>query len=286
MLAHGKKTTGVTMVNTFKNTGPVRTGGLVTLELIYHTTVREIRKSHRNALIGILLSMFQAAIFIMAFYLLSSVLGMRQAPIRGDFMLYMMTGVFLFLTHTKSMSAVFGAENSTSAMVRHAPLNTAIMICAAALGALYMQSFAMMGILLVYHLAVAPVHINDPINFAAMFLLAWYSGIGVGLVFAAIKPWLPSFATIAQTIYARANMIASGKMFVANATPGYILALFSWNPLFHIIDQARGFMFINYFPHHSNLTYPIIVSSVLIVIGLLGEFYTRKNVSISMSAGR
>jgi ABC-type polysaccharide/polyol phosphate export permease len=81
-------------------------------------------------------------------------------------------------------------------------------------------------------------------------------------------------------------MIASGKMFVANTLPFNLLALFSWNPLFHIIDQARGFAFINYNPHYSNWQYPLIVSVVLIMLGLMGESYTRKHVSLSWGARR
>lgn len=41
-------------------------------------------------------------------------------------------------------------------------------------------------------------------------------------------------------------MIASGKMFVANTLPNFMLAMFDWNPLLYTIDQARGFAFINY----------------------------------------
>ncbi|MGB0798261.1 MAG: ABC transporter permease, partial [Planktomarina sp.] len=78
----------------------------------------------------------------------------------------------------------------------------------------------------------------------------------------------------------------SGKMFVANTLPSFMLNMFDWNPLFHCIDQARGFIFINYNPHHSSITYPLIVGSILIVIGLMGEFYTRKHASESWSARR
>ncbi len=63
-------------------------------------------------------------------------------------------------------------------------------------------------------------------------------------------------SALISTIYSRANMIASGKMFVANAMPSHIIAMFSWNPLFHTIDQARGFMFLNYNPHYSSIELP------------------------------
>ena len=81
-------------------------------------------------------------------------------------------------------------------------------------------------------------------------------------------------------------MVTSGKMFVANAMPGFMLAMFDWNPLFHCIDQARGFVFVNYNPHHSSVTYPLFLSLALIMIGLMGEFYTRRHASASWGAGR
>jgi len=81
-------------------------------------------------------------------------------------------------------------------------------------------------------------------------------------------------------------MIASGKMFVANQLPRKMIDWFDWNPLFHIIDQTRGFVFINYFPHHSSVTYPLYVSLAVLMIGLMAEFYTRQNASLSWDARR
>lgn len=256
------------------------------LELIYHATVREVRKDHRNAFIGLLLNMMQTVIFVLTFFLLFALLGMRGTAIRGDFLLYIMSGIFLFLTHTKAMGAVFGSEGPTSPMMQHAPMNTAISITAAALASLYLQTLSLVVVLFIYHVAFVPVVIDDMIGAYGMVLVAWISGVGVGMVFLALKPWAPDFASIASSIYARANMIASGKMFVANSLPSSMLVLFDWNPLFHAIDQARGFIFLHYNPHFSSISYPLYLTAALIMIGLMAEFYTRKNASVSWGAGR
>ena len=87
-----------------------------------------------------------------------------------------------------------------------------------------------------------------------------------------------------QSIYSRVNMIASGKMFLANSMPEWLRSFFDWNPLFHTIDQARGDIFINYNPHFSNVTYPLYVTLVCLMIGLMAEFYTRQHASVSWSA--
>lgn len=60
-------------------------------------------------------------------------LGLRGVAQRGDFMIYIMTGVFLFMTHTKTLSAVVMSEGPASPMMQHAPMNTAIAIAAAML---------------------------------------------------------------------------------------------------------------------------------------------------------
>ncbi|MGR3712910.1 MAG: ABC transporter permease [Shimia sp.] len=262
------------------------TGALNIFELIYHSIVRNVRKSHGNAVLSIVMNMLQAIIFVLAFYVMFSVLGLRSAVLRGDFLIYLMSGVFLFLTHTKTLGAVVGSEGPSSPMMKHAPMNTVISILSAALGTLYIQILSLFAILFVYHVAFTPITIDQPIPTFGMLLLGWFTGMAIGTVFLALKPWFPTFVSIASTIYARANMIASGKMFVANTLPSFMLAMFDWNPLFHCIDQSRGYAFINYFPRNSSVIYPLMVGIILLMIGLMGEFYTRRHASLSWNARR
>ncbi|MDT8326091.1 MAG: ABC transporter permease [Roseovarius sp.] len=255
-------------------------------ELIYHSVVRNIRKGHSNAVMALVMNILTAVIMVMSFYLMFSVLGLRGAKMRGDFLLFMMSGIFMYLTHIKALGAVVGAEGPSSPMMQHAPMNTIIAISAAALGALYIQTLSMFVILFVYHVGFTPFDVERPIAAFGMLLLSWFSGVAIGLVLLAIKPWFPTFVSLFTTIYQRANMIASGKMFVVNTLPAFMVSLFDWNPLFHIIDQTRGFVFINYVPHKTSLEYPIYVTLVFLVVGLMGEFYTRQYASSSWNARR
>jgi len=74
-------------------------------------------------------------------------------------------------------------------------------------------------VLYVYHAAFKPITIYDPVGCLAMMLLAWGSGVAVGMVMQAARPWWPAGISMLATIYQRMNMIFSGKMFVANAAP-------------------------------------------------------------------
>ncbi|EEX13205.1 ABC transporter, permease protein [Citreicella sp. SE45] len=258
-------------------------------ELIYHNSVRAVRKSHGNAFVALFMNMLQTIIFVLAFYFMFQVLGMRSTAIRGDFMIYIMTGVFLYMTHSKTLGAVVASEGPASPMMQHAPMNTAIAIASAMLSTLYIQILSLVFILFVYDVAFNPFvmqEIHDPIGCIAMILLSWFSGAAIGMVFLAAKPWFPTPVQILSTVYQRANMIASGKMFVANALPSYMLVMFDWNPLFHTIDQSRGYAFVDYNPRNSNWEYALYVSLVLLMIGLMGEFYTRRHASASWSARR
>lgn len=256
------------------------------LGLIFHAAVRNVRKSHGSAVVGLLLNILQSVIMVLVFYFTFTLLGLRGAAIRGDFLLYVMSGVFMFMTHIKALGAVSAAEGPTSPMMKHSPMNTAVSIAAAALGALYLQVLSAGVVLYVYHAAFNPITIHQPVETMGMLLLSWASGVAIGMILAAARPWAPDAVRIIASIYMRANMIFSGKMFLANLMPGYMMPLFDWNPLFHVVDQTRGFVFLNYSPHYTSVSYPIYVTLTLTMIGLMAEFYTRKHASASWSAGK
>jgi ABC-type polysaccharide/polyol phosphate export permease len=255
-------------------------------ELIFHVAVRNVRKTNGNAIVGLLLTIIQAVMMIVVLLVLFDLMGMRATALRGDFVLYLMSGVFCFATHAKTLSAVSKSDGPTSSMMKHSPMNTIVAVGAAALGTLYLQTLSAAVILYFYHTIWTPITIYNPAGMVAMFLLSWASGIGIGMMFKAATPWQPEFFGVATSLYARANMIFSGKMVLANSLTPKMLALYSWNPLFHCIDQNRGFMFENYHPHNSSISYPIVMTAIFILLGLMGENFTNKHASSSWSAKR
>ena len=263
-------------------------GAFTTLELIFHAVVRSIRSQHHNAVLAVVLNIVQIVAMVTVFYLIMSLMGRIGgiAKIRGNSILFLLTGVFLFLTHIKSVGQIAGVSAGNNQMMLHSPMNMMVMLLAAAFGALYTQIISIFAILFVYHVSIEPLDIQNPGGAFYMLVLAWFTGCAVGVLFMAIKPWLPTFATMASNVYRRMNMLFSGKMFVANALGGFTLTMFIWNPLFHIIDQCRGFVFRNYYPRVTNWEYALWVGLVLLMIGLLGIFFTRKHVSQSWNARR
>ncbi|MEM6386015.1 MAG: ABC transporter permease [Pseudomonadota bacterium] len=270
------------------NKPSVAKGAYKLLDLTYHNTVRSVRKGHRDAVFAILSNVVQTLVMVGAFYIFMNFFRSfgGSMAIRGDFLLYVMSGIFVFMVHVKALQSVASADGPTSAIMQHLPMTPTVSLLSAALSTLYTQIVSVAAILLGYHLLWTPLEIYQPVGAIAMVLLAWFSGIAVGVCFLAVKPWVPKATGTVQQIYVRFNMFASGKMFVANMMPATMIYFFSWNPLFHIIDQGRGYMFVNYNPLKSNLEYPITISVVLLIVGLLGESQTRKYVSLSWFAGK
>ena len=259
---------------------------LTTLALIYHQTVQNLRSTHRNAIVGLLLTMLQASIMIMAFMLMYLIIGSRAAPLRGDFMLFIMSGIFLFMAFNQCLGKVAAAGKATSAMLKHGPMNTAISMCGAALAALYNNILTALVLVGLYHVLWQPIEIENWKASLGMLIFAWFSGGTIGLILLSVTTWLPEIGPMLSRIIRRVNMIASGKMFVANMMPNFMLNMFDWNPLFHLIDQNRGFVFINYTPHNSNLSYPFYFTLTALMIGLMAEFVTRNAISVSWNAAR
>lgn len=258
--------------------------GFTLAELSFHAAVRQVRKNHGNAIIGLGVNIAQTLILVLVFYAMFMLLGFTSRGIRGDFLLFVMTGTFLFMCHVKTMQAVVGAEGPTSAMMKHAPMNTMVAIGAAALSQLYIQVLSMVVILFLYHAIWTPLEVHDPLGALLMLMLSWFTGVAIGIVLLGVKPWAPAAVSLIAQIYARVNMVASGKMFVASSLPGFLRVYFDWNPLFHTIDQARGFAFLNYSANTTTWTYPLIITAVALLLGLMGEFFTRRRASLSWGA--
>lgn len=256
------------------------------LGLVFHGAVHSVRKTHTSAVMSLVINIFQSALMIGGFYLMFTFAGARGNAIRGDYVLFLMSGIFMFMVHVKTLGAVMKADGPASAMMKHAPMNTLIAIGAAALGSLYIQIFSAGLILYLYHALISPLTFDQPVGMMGMLLLAWATGLSIGLMLRAALPWQPRVVQTIAQVYSRLNMIASGKMFVANAMPTAILKFFDWNPLFHVIDQGRGYIFLNYAPRYSSLEYPIYVMLACVTLGLIGEYYTGKRVSVSWSMGK
>lgn len=98
-------------------------GAFEFLALVYHSTVRDVHKSKGNAIQALVMEVLQAATVAIFVYVLITFLRVRGVAVHSSFVLYVLTGVFLFLTHNKAISAV-GGGGPVIPMLQHVPVTT------------------------------------------------------------------------------------------------------------------------------------------------------------------
>ncbi|MEM8870371.1 MAG: ABC transporter permease [Pseudomonadota bacterium] len=254
------------------------------IELLYHSVVREVRLISGNAALGLAMSVMRTLAMVAAFYLMFTALGMRASIIRGDIVMFLVSGIMLFLMHNSAISKTLAAGSVVSPIMMHAPVTSALTILASTLADFYMFVLSTMVIFAGFYMLRGELEIYQPADLLLPFFLSWTSGVIIGMFFLLVKPFAPNLVKIISLFYQRANMVTSGKFFVANVLPAMVLPYFAWNPLFHTIDQARGAIFVNYVPTNSSLAYPIYFTLIGMVIAGMGEFWLRKTVSRSTAA--
>lgn len=256
-------------------------------ELMFHTVVREVRHENaRNPIVGLFVAVSRTLLMVTVFYFMFEVLGARSATIRGDTVLYLVSGFLLFFLHVGGIGSTLSAGSSVGALQQHAPMTPALVIVAEAIKNLYLHVFALFVILVGLYVFKGEIDIYDWPGMIVPFMQAWMSGVVIGLLFLGLKPFFPQLVKMISLIFQRANFFTSGKFFVANMIPGVALPFFTWNPLFHAIDQMRGAIFVNYVPRNSDPTYATYFICIGLVIGMMMEFFTRKTVSRSSAHNR
>ena len=255
-------------------------GTLYFFELIFHSVVRDVRMQSGNATFGVFKEVANMAMFIGMFYLIYTFMG-RSIAIRGDFMMFLLTGVALMVVHMKAIGSARGASKATSDIMQHAPMTVVLSITSKAFAGLYLQIVALVIIVLVLWVIGMDLTVHNPAGLVLPVFFAWASGIAVGLVLMMITPLAPAIMGTFIQLYMRAQMITSGKFIPAGYLPTSLVVYFDWNPLFHCIDQARLETFVNYNKEVSSMSYPIWFTMVFLVLGLMGEFWSRKNLSRS-----
>ncbi|MEM7240717.1 MAG: ABC transporter permease [Pseudomonadota bacterium] len=250
-------------------------------DLLYHTTVRNVRRVSFNPIIAIVNQILTMLVLVAAFMMLTTLLGTRTAAVRGNSVQFIMSGIFLFLVHNSSLGAAALVGGLRTPLTLHTHITHFMLVMSAGMAALYIQILAVVLIFTVTHILVEPVVFQSLAGFSFAFFIAWASGLMIGFFFSVISPYSPRVVELLKMLYMRSNMIFSGKMFVANTIPASILPYFYWNPLFHTIDYARGESFINYTPRVININYPIVVTIIFFVLALIFQRYGQNVVSAS-----
>ena len=250
--------------------------------LVYSLVVRDLRTEHRNAALGILISVAQPLLMGLLFFAFMSIMGRGGGQIRGDALTFVITGFIIFFAHIRTVTGVAGSLRQD--MLNHQRLTPFLMISVKAIGSLYKNVFALLIMLAANYLLRGVYEMDDMLLFMGAIFWCWLGGVAVGSIFLAINRYL-SWGNLLSTTYVRIMFFTSGKFFVASTIPSNIRPFLDWNPLFHLLDQGRGAVFVNYAASTTSMDYAIKVILLLMVVGFLTEAYVRRHYSVSHVPG-
>lgn len=246
--------------------------------LVFALVVRDLRTEHRNASIGILISIGQPLVLGLIFYFLIDLFSIRGSLVRGDDLTFVMSGFVLFFLHLRTAGAVAGALKKD--MMKHARATPFLLVAVKAVSAAYNNLLALIILMLANYLLRGVFELHDPLKFIAVLFWCWLGGVAVGMIFMALKHYF-TWGKLAENSYARIMFLTSGKFFVANTIAPSLRAVLEWNPLFHLLDQGRDAIFLNYTAKTTSFVYPIAVILFLLALGFLAEHHVRRNYNAS-----
>lgn len=246
--------------------------------LVFSLTVRDLRTENRSAALGILMTTGLVLTTALCFYFFTQLLGGRNAPIRTDGLTFTVVGFLLFFFHIRTAIAVAGALQP--GLMRHPKATPFLFICVRAFATLYRMSIAMIILGLINYLLRDFWEMQNGLVLLLVLFTAWIGGVGVGMIMLAINRYFV-WGNLVQTIYFRISFFTSGKFFVAGHIPNWMHSAMDWNPLFHLLDQARGAIFLNYAATTTSLLYAIGIYYALLCIGFMVEHYVRSTFSVS-----
>ena len=246
----------------------------------FHYAVAQVRKKAGSTSLGfvkLILTTMAMFVFMMGLMMLIRMGGSFGVSIRGEFLLYVLSGVAMFMTHNKIFGAVADLYKP-DAMLPVLSISRGIMIMGAILENLYMTFVVNFLFYIVICIIYGEIIMDNPFGFAYCYFVLVLWSVSLGLIFQAITPLAPSVFRILANFYKRIGIVTSGKMVPGNllGAMGKFGGIFLWNPLFHIIDQGRGFIFDQYNPFISTLEYPIKASIIAFTFAIIFNFVSSR----------
>ena len=131
------------------------------LDLLFHTTVRNVRESSVNPIISIIFQVLTSVMLIFVFIFFIRVLGTKTIAIRGNEIQFVMCGVQLFMIHNAALGAASGAGGVRNVMTLHTHITHFMLVLAAGLASLYIQILAILIVLPVVHIIFEPIEFQS-----------------------------------------------------------------------------------------------------------------------------
>jgi capsular polysaccharide transport system permease protein len=240
----------------------------IQLRVIWVLTQREIRMRQTQSSIGIVFSLLEPAVHIMAVWVVMSMFKVGHPPLGNHWFFFYATGVipFLVASHlaSKGLQGQLGMRNLFNVPIIR-PIDTVIAAALAELILTGMIGVIIFGILYYFDI------FHGTSNFASVagaFLMMWLLGIALMMINIALSSALPLWPKIWMILY-RVLYFGSGIFNLAQLMPEYLRNFMIWNPFLIGIEWFRNGFYDRYDPPWLDRGYMATVIFVLFMMGIV-----------------
>lgn len=247
----------------------VQTRSFATVRSIAALILREMATSYGRDPGGYIWAVLQpmAAVGVMIL-IFKSGLRMRNPPLGTDFGIFFATGMVPFMAWG-DISRKLGSALTYSKALLVYPSVTLFDALAARFLLNFLTQLLVAYVVFTFFLVVfdtgTTLHLP---GVALAYAMAMAFAVGIGTVNAFLTGLFPVWRQI-WSILTRPLMIISGVIFLIDDVPQPFRDWLWWNPLVHVVGQMRKSFYPQYDALYLSPTYVFLLSSILIVLGLL-----------------
>jgi capsular polysaccharide transport system permease protein len=230
--------------------------------------LREVKTRFGDYKLGYLWALLEPVLFVSIFVGLFALMG--RTGISGMPMAqFMLTGIAPFFLFRKTMRQIISAIGSNRALLTFPQVTLFDLILARAILEIATMSVVFVLLLMAYEAVGLSISIQDPLQVIAVIGLLGMTGLGLGVMFAAIAPLFPSIKQIVDVVMGRPLFLSSGLFFTAEMLPPSARDPLLYNPILHMIEMLRSAFFAEFDSRYADPGYASIFAICVLAIGLL-----------------
>jgi len=137
-------------------------------------------------------------------------------------------------------------------------------------------------ILIIAHAFGYDIRIENPLGVLAACLLLMTLGSGLGFLFAAVSPVMPSIRQVTTPVLGRPLFLSSGLFFTADSLPTAVREWLLYNPLLHLLELLRTEFFYEFDSPYGDWGYASLWAGGALALGLLTHQALRKRAIVGL----
>jgi len=245
--------------------------------VIWALMLRETISRYGDYKIGFLWAFIEPLLTVLVFV---AIFGAMRTDNPGGMPLiqFMLLGIVSFSIFKDPWTQMQSAISQSKTLLAFPQVTTFDVLVSRALMAIAISTFVLFFMLSMAHLIGYKSNIERPLGVLAVLGLLSTLGVGMGFLFSALEPMIPSMKQVSGLILGRPLFLGSGLFFTADTIPAHVREYLLYNPILHCMELARTEYFHEFESPHGSWNYVCAWAFASLAVGLAAHRGLRRQV--------